>query len=455
MATQPNLPVIPEYITVHLGRPNDRNAPNVQVSFADYIKSVASSEIYPTWPDSALRANIYAQVSFALNRIYTEWYRSKGYDFDITNSTSFDQAYQHNRDVFDNISRLVDEQFNNYVVKQGSVEPYFTQFCNGTTVTCPGLSQWGTVDLAKKGYTPYEILKYYYGNDINLVRDAPVEQLRESYPGRPLRMGSSGNDVRTLQLQLNRINRNFPSVQKISKPDGIFGVETERSVRSFQKTFNLQQDGIVGKATWYKVKEIYNAVKELAELTSEGISLEEVTPTFPLSLELGSYGPEVQVIQYYLSVIGYFNDAVPLLAIDGAFGPVTENAVRQFQQQYGLPVDGIVGEDTWNKMSEIYDGILATLPPDFYGQRAPLYPGYVLKKGLENDDVRLLQTWLVALRSVYPSIPPLKVTGYFGDMTEAAVQAFQKLYGLPATGNVGPLTWVRLGQEYEEYIGAV
>ena len=454
MANQPNLPVIPEYITVHLGRPNDKNAPNVQVPFTDYIKSVASSEIYPTWPDSALRANIYAQVSFALNRIYTEWYRSKGYNFDITNSTAYDQAYQHQREVFDNISRLVDDLFNDYVVKQGSVEPYFTQFCNGTTVTCNGLSQWGTVDLAKKGYTPYEMLKYYYGHDINLVTNAPVEQLRQSYPDTPLRLGSSGNDVRAIQLQLNRISRNFPSVKKISKPDGIFGAETEASVRSFQKTFNLQQDGIVGKGTWYKIKEIYNAVKELAELTSEGIRLEEVTPTFPTYLGPGSYGGEVQIIQYYLSIIAYFNDAIPLVDIDGAFGPATENAVRQFQQQYGLTVDGIVGQETWGKMSEIYNGIISTLPEDFYGRRARLYPGYVLKMGLENEDVRLVQQWLIALRNVYPSIPPLKATGYFGEMTEAAVRAFQKIYGLDAAGNVGPITWGRLAQEYDQYIGA-
>ena len=156
------LPYIPEFITVHLGAPNS-NAPNVQVSFPEYIKNVASSEIYPTWPESSIRANIYAQISFALNRIYTEWYRSRGYDFDITNSTQYDQKFIQGRDIFDNVSQIVDEIFNNYVRRQGSVEPYFTQFCNGTTVTCDGLSQWGTVELARQGYTPYGILQYYYG----------------------------------------------------------------------------------------------------------------------------------------------------------------------------------------------------------------------------------------------------------------------------------------------------
>lgn len=453
MPEDPNLPIIPEYITVHLGKPNQA-APNVQVPFADYIKNVASSEIYPTWPESAIRANIYSQISFALNRIYTEHYPSKGYNFDITNSTQYDQAYQQGRDVFDNISTIVDELFNDYVVKQGSVEPYFTQFCNGTTVTCPGLSQWGTVDLAKKGYTPYEILTYYYGDDINIVKNAPVETVARSYPGTPLRLGMAGNDVRTLQLQLNRINKNFPSVTSVGKADGVFGPETEKSVKAFQKTFNIAQDGVVGKVTWYKIKEIYNAVKQLSELSSEGIKLEDVTPPYPVGgVSKGDYGIAVQVVQYYISVIGYFNDAVPVIAVDGAYGNVTENAVKQFQQQYGLEVNGVVDAPTWSKMQEIYKGLIDSLPEGFYNGRARLYPGYFLKKGSESDDVRALQTYLSTISTIYPSIPTVKVTGYFGDQTEAAVRAFQKLFGIPVTGSVGPVTWGKLAIEYDEYKG--
>lgn len=453
MPGAPNLPVIPEYITVHLGKPN-QNAPNVQVPFVDYVKSVASSEIYPTWPENSIRANVYAIVSFALNRIYTEWYRSKGYNFDITNSTQFDQAYQHQRDVFDSIGRVVDELFNDYVIKDGGKEPYFTSFCNGTTSKCKGLSQWGTVDLAKQGKSPYDILKYYYGNDIGLVKNAPVTQSKQSYPGTPLRLGMSSNEVKLLQIQLNRIRRNFPSITKISMPDGVFGPETEKSVKSFQKTFNLTQDGIVGKATWYKVKEIYNGVKQLGELTSEGVALEDITPPYLTgSISLGDHGVEVQTIQYYISVIGYFNDAVPVLQLDGLFGPATQNAVRQFQQQYGLPVDGIVGPATWSRLQQIYTQLVASLPADFYGQRAPLYPGYVLKKGMESDDVRQLQTFLTALRGIYPTIPAVKVTGLFGDQTYAAVLAFQKIFGLTQSGTVGPLTWGRLASEYDAALG--
>lgn len=449
----PKLPVIPEYITVHLGKPN-QDAPNVQVPFSDYIKSVASSEIYPTWPENAIRANIYAQISFALNRIYTEWYRSKGFDFDITNSTQFDQAYQHQRDVYDNISRIVDELFNDYVVKQGSVEPYFTAFCNGTTSKCGGLSQWGTVDLAKKGYAPYQILTYYYGDDINIVQNAPVEKIMVSYPGTALRLGTSGNDVRTIQLQLNRIGRNFPSVTKISAPDGVYGVETENAVRAFQKTFNLAQDGVVGKGTWYKIKEIYNGVKQLSELTSEGIRLDEVTPLYPTgSISKGDYGLEVQYIQYYLDVVAYFNDAIPLIAVDGAFGDTTEDAVRQFQRQYGIPITGEVDTQTWATLQRIYNGIVVSLPADFYDNKFPIYPGIVLKKGLESEAVRLVQEALIAIRPIYPQIPEVKATGYFGDMTVAAIRAFQKIFGIPQTGTVGAITWNNLAREYDQYRG--
>ena len=200
-------PYIPRFITVHLGAP-DSNAQNVTVTFPDYIKNVASSEIYPTWPENALRANIYAQISYALNRIYTEWYRSMGYDFDITNSTRYDQSYTHNRDIYENISAIVDDIFNDYLRRPGSIEPFFAQYCNGTTVTCDGLSQWGTVPLAQNGYTPYEILTSFYGSDLEIVRDAPVRILTPSSPGIPLRLGDAGNDVNLKQVQLNRISRN-------------------------------------------------------------------------------------------------------------------------------------------------------------------------------------------------------------------------------------------------------
>lgn len=250
------LPFIPETITVHLGAP-DSNAENVTLPFDEYITNVASSEIYPTWPESAIRANIYAQISFALNRIYTEYYRSRGYDFDITNSTAFDQSFIKGRDYFENVGRIVSEIFDSYIVRQGSVEPLFTAYCDGREVNCEGLSQWGTVSLANQGYTPYEILQYYYGNDINIINDVPVQVPNSSLPPRPLRLGSGGDEVRTVQLRLNRISDNYPAIPKIALPDGVFSFDTEDAVKSFQETFSLEPDGIVGRATWYKILFVY------------------------------------------------------------------------------------------------------------------------------------------------------------------------------------------------------
>ena len=442
-----DLPYIPNLITVHLGKP-DQEAQNVQVSFPDYIKNVASSEIYPTWPESAIRANIYAQISFALNRIYTEWYRSKGYDFDITNSTQYDQAFVYGRDIYDNISRIVDEIFNNYVRKQDSVEPYFTQFCNGTTVTCPGLSQWGTVTLAEQGYTPYEILQYYYGDDIEIVRNAPIRSNIPSYPGTVLRLGSAGNEVQDIQIQLNRIADNYPSIPKIPNISGRFDQNTENAVRQFQKIFNLTQDGAVGKSTWYKIKYIYNSVKRLGELSSEGIKYDEIANVLPTVLRRGDTGNYVQALQYYLSVIGYFNEFIPFIQIDGIFGPATEDAVKQFQSLYGLTADGIVGRQTWSKLEDAYLGIVRSLPDEYYGARAKIYPGRLLQEGMRGDDITDLQTYLSLIGRTYTEIPEIPVTGYFGSQTADAVRKFQELFGIPVSGVVGPPTWNAIANEY-------
>ena len=234
----PVTPFIPETIRVHLGPP-DSYAQNVSISFPDYIKNVASSEIYPTWPENALRANILAQISFALNRVYTEYYPSRGYDFDITNSTAIDQSYVEGRDIFENISRIVDEIFNNYITRQNNVEPLYALYCDGINTTCNGLSQWGTVSLANEGLSPFEILKRFYGDNIRIVENAPVEALMPSLPEINLRLGTAGNDVAFIQRRLNRISVNYPAIPKISPVDGIFGIETENAVREFQRVFEI------------------------------------------------------------------------------------------------------------------------------------------------------------------------------------------------------------------------
>ncbi|MBQ4137530.1 MAG: peptidoglycan-binding protein, partial [Clostridia bacterium] len=323
---------IPENIVVHLGAPDDSSAQNVTVPFVDYIKNTASSEIYPTWPESALRANIYAQISFALNRIYTEYYRSRGYNFDITNSTAFDQSFVYGRDVFENVGQIVDDVFDEYIRRQGNIEPLFAQYCDGVRVTCDGLSQWGSVSLAESGYTPYEILTNYYGNDIDIVRDTPIRPFDESYPTVPLELGSSGNDVRTLQLRLNRVSNNYPSIPKIYPVNGVFGVSTEDAVIRFQELFDLAPDGRVGKATWYQLLRIYGGVKRLSELQSEGITPEEIELQYPESLQVGSSGEYVRIIQYIINVIAQNNPAIPAVSEDGIFGEATRNAVIAFQR---------------------------------------------------------------------------------------------------------------------------
>lgn len=448
-----NYPVIPETITVHLGPPGSQ-AQNVTVPFADYVKNVASSEIYPTWPEEALRANIYAIITYALNRIYTEWYPSRGYNYDITNSTQFDQAYVPEREVFQNIGYIVDDIFNDYVVREGSIQPLFTTFCNGTTSTCQGLSQWGSVDLAKQGKTAYQILQNYYGNDITIVENAPTDSVADSYPGVPLRVGDSGNNVRLIQVALNRISQNYPAIPKISDPDGVFGLTTENAVRAFQEIFDLPVNGTVDKSTWYRIKQYYTGVKRLSELAAEGVTLAEATLPFDTQISQGSIGIPVRTLQYYLSIIAYFNGALEPVPLNEVFDSATIDAVERFQSFYGLPVTGIVDNETWNIISRIYLETVSSLPAGYQGNAAKLYPGYFLSKGIRNENVEDLQTYLSRISQVIPEIPNLSVTGYFGDQTEAAVREFQRLYGIPISGAVGPVTWSQIAKEYDAIVGA-
>ncbi len=440
-------PFIPASITVHLGVP-DSPAPNVTLDFASYVKNVASSEIFPTWPENALRANIYAITSFALNRIYTEWYRSRGYDFDITASTQYDQKFINGREYFENISYLVDELFNDYVRRQGSVEPLFTAFCNGTTVTCSGLSQWGTVELANRGLTPYEILQYYYGSNIDIVKNAPVNTNLPSYPGIDLSVGSAGNDVRNLQVYLNRISRNYPAIPKIPAADGIFDAATEAAVRTFQSVFGLEDTGVVTQAVWYRIGNIYTSVKRIAELDSEGVRFEEITPVYTEDLKIGMQSIEVSILQYYLAVIGAYYEAVVPVEITGYFGEKTERSVKSFQRVFGLPQTGEVDRATRNDLYRAYQGIAEAVKPDYTA--VALYPGTVLREGISGDPVRIIQEYLTFVSTSYPDIPAVNSTGYFGPLTKRSVIAFQRRFGIDPTGIVGAVTWDKLAGVYSD-----
>ena len=349
------IPFVPQQITVHLGPP-DSNAANVTVPFIDYVKNVASSEIYPTWDESALRANIYAIVSFALNRVYTEFYRSRGYPFDITSSTAYDQYFVNGRSYFDNVSRIVDELFNDYLRRPGFVEPLAAKFCNGTTVTCEGLSQWGSQNLAQQGYNSTQILRSYYG-DVEIVNNAPIRGITSSYPGAPLRRGSSGPNVVIIQTELNRIAQNYPAIPKLSSVDGIFGSRTEASVRKFQQIFGLTPDGIVGKATWYALVRLYTAVTSLSELRSQGQQFYTINWSYPSPIQEGDTGDKVRHLQYMLSVLSAYISQIPPLQIDGIFGSVTRNAVIAAQRWFGLPQTGEVDDPTWEEIYDQFSGI--------------------------------------------------------------------------------------------------
>lgn len=392
-------PYIPETITVHMGPPNS-SAENVTVSFQDYVKNVASSEIYPTWEPAAIRANVLAIISFALNRVYTEFYPSRGYDFQITSSTAYDQKFIRGRNFFDSVSEVVDEIFDDYLRRQGFLEPLAAKFCNGTTVTCDGLSQWGSQELALAGEDTLNILRTYYGDDIELVINAPIRGIRASYPGYPIRLGYSGPEVSVIQASLNRISRNYPAIPKIPAVSGVFDQATEEAVQEFQRIFGLTPDGIVGKATWYELVARYVAVTGLAELVSQGQNYYSVQFQYTGPLREGDRGGSVRVLQYMLAILAEFDNSLTPVRVDGDFGPTTAQAVRQFQANNGLTVDGVVGENTWRSIYRAFASADRDLRRDDVrfpndtaqtsgSQSQPVrvgqYPGYALMLGKSDD----------------------------------------------------------------------
>ncbi len=440
--------VIPNPITVHLGTPTS-SASNVQVSFPDYVKNVASSEIYPTWPEAALRANIYAIITFALNRIYTEWYRNRGYSFDITNSTAYDQAFVYGRPIYSSISRIVDAIFNEYVRRQGQIAPYFTSFCNGTTATCQGLSQWGTVTLANQGYTPLQILRSYYPNDIEIVQTNIITNVISSYPGTPLRTGSTGLDVQTIQTYLTRIRRNYPAIPAISDPAGTFGSSTNAAVTKFQSIFNLTPDGIVGKSTWYKISSLYAAVAKLAELNSEGNTLGIGTVPPSSTLRQGSRGPDVITLQYLLNLVSEYYPGIPAPTQDGIFGSGTRQSVIAFQQIMGLQADGIVGTATWRELYNTYLGIGQNVPspgPD----PEPGTITYVVQPG---DSL-----WIIAQRYGTTVDAIKRLNGLSGDMINIGqvlkIPAGQAPGYIEYTVRAGDTLWL-LSRRYNTTVDAI
>ena len=453
----PFSPRIPESIVVHLGAPNDDGAINVTETFSDYIKNVASSEIYPSWPQEAIKANILAQISVALNRVYTGFYRNSGKNFDITNSPAYDQTYIYQRDIFSNVAQIVDEIFDSYIRRQGSVEPLFAEFCDGVEVQCNGLSQWGSVNLANEGLNYEQILKRYYGNDIEIVTNVPVDNMPFKSPEIPLSEGDSGRNVELIQIRLNRISRNYPGIPKIYPVDGFFDVSTTNAVKKFQEVFSLTVDGIVGKATWNQINHIYNAVKNLYSVSSEGLKIEELDPVYTDVLRRGITSSGVLTLQYYLAYISLFVPTVQAPAVDGSFGQGTESSVISYQKTYGFTPDGIVDERLWNSIENTYYGILSEIPYQFSEGVILPYPGRVLRVGVEGEDVRALQEYLNFISNIYTEIPKVTPDGIYGPSTAAQVRIFNELFSLP--GNPERVTaqvWNAIINVYDDlYEGSI
>ena len=433
-------PIVPNTITVHLGKP-DENVRDITVPFVDYISNVASSELYPTWPNASLTANIYAIISFTMNRIYNEWYRSKGYNFDITSSPIYDQAYTLNRSTYENINNIVEEIFNNYVVKGNQIQPYFTRYCDGRKSTCDGLSQWGSVSLANQGKSFLEILKYYYGNDISIRYDALVGDNTMGYPGYDVGLGSAGNPVLAIQRDLRRIRQNYPAIPDITNTLGIYDQETVDAVKKFQEIFSLPTTGIVNKATWYKIKYVYTSVKKLSDLYSEGLTETEATFLYEDELNYGDTGIEVQHIHYFLDAIAFLDPDIPRLKTNSIYNNNTMTMVMAFQRKYGLPITGIFTYRDWKVLKEAYDNILNSFPDEYKDFVDELYPDYFLVKGVVGEDVKRFQKFLLAICQFDHSIPGVRVNGIFDDLTEKSVLKLQKDYGFEENGVVGPLLW--------------
>ena len=446
--------VIPNFVTVHLGRAENQ-APNVRVPFIDYVKNVASHEIFDTWPEQTLIANIYCIVSLTLNRVFTEFYRKRGLNFDITATTHMDQKYTHHGTIGGRISAVVDRIFNNYLAIVGHLEPFLSLYNDGVVANFPGrLSQWGSMfDARDRGMNAWQIIRKYYPQNLELRQCNHFSGPLESWPGSPLSQGSQGEAVRTMQRYLNRILGRYTNTI-ISPTDGIFGPSTRNSVLLFQQIYNLPHTGVVDRATWYQIGRIYGIEKALWEMNSEGIriGIGRTPPT--VTIREGATGARVTELQFLLDFIGMYYDEIPFVAETSRFDRLTTDAVRAFQRLFGLTADGAVGPATWRKLYEVYWGIIdnaPTQPPIPAPEdppNMPPYPGTVLRVGSSGESVRLVQQALNRLSTAVPGIPQLAEDGDFGAQTRDAVIAFQRIFGLTIDGTVGPVTWNRLMREY-------
>ena len=383
--------------------------------------------VCPTWPEQALRANILAQISLALNRIWTEWYPSRGYSFNITGSPGVDQAYVSGRTVFAVMEKLTAELFNTYVRRRGDREPYYTEYCDGKTVTCPGMKQWGTVDRAKEGKNALQILRYYYGSRVELVTTNNIASIPSSYPGSPLRRGSTGSNVEQVQFWLSDLAQ-FDSSLPAVTVDGSYGAATERAVKVFQQKQSLTADGVVGQTTWNALYAAWlEAQSDLGGTAWPGTALRR-----------GSTGMEVRLVQFWLRLAADNYSGLSHVTVDGSYGPATVRAVTAFQNRFSLAADGVTGRSTWNKLKEVALAVANKIVD--YGV-APGQFTATVRQGSSGTAVRAVQFYLRRLAAYYSDVPTVTVDGTFGTATTRAVRAWQERAGLTVDGTVGRLTW--------------
>jgi len=372
---------VPEFITVHLGAPNE-NAANLTIPFPDYLKNIAAASLYPTWPENALRANVWALATFTLSRIFTGWYRSRGYNFDVTSTAEHDRKFIRNHNGYVGIGRIVDTSFREYLVKTGSREPCMD--------ACGVIPPWGTVTLANEGYQPHQIIQYYCGEDVS-VENAAVPSYGEEAPDCMPELGSSGREVEFLQYRLNRIGQNYPTIPLISPAGGVFDNHTEQAVRQFQRIFDLTPDGAVGPETWYRICRVYDSIKRLSDLYSEGILLSDIPKQCPKTIYLGQKGRKILLLRFYVNVIAAFYQEIGPVEAAGGYDKSIRDQVIGLQKLAGLMPNGIVDGRTWDAVYSIFAGIMENVPQKYLretdaGKPAGRYPGYDLKETGEAAD---------------------------------------------------------------------
>ena len=447
MTNDYSFPEIPAYITIHMGKVNSE-ADNVTVSFPDYIKSVSSSQLDPNIPTDALYAIIYAQITLALNRILSRFYRTRGYNFDITNDPDVDQLYVYMHPTYDNVNRIVDNIFNEYISRENENMPISAEICYDS-IRCRGLSVESSIEMAENGMSYEEILKYAYGRNIYIVKDAIVSglpnELMLTYPIYPMEKNSS---VSSLQLALNRVGANYVTIPKIENVNGLYDDATVNAVIEFQKIFDLNPTGYFEKDTYYKLLYIYNSVKQLNILVEMGVELSEILPELRADLSYGSVGNIVKLLQYYLYFVSVFDNRVLPPQIIGVFGEKTYQSVVSFQRIFGFEPNGIVDSGVWNYLLDVYESLYSTLPPSAFSESAASYFGNILVLGSVGAEVRYLQGYLNEVGKFYDEIPNLTVNGVYDEQTENAVKAFQRLFGIKETGVTTSTTWDILSGVY-------